>query len=103
MTHAHAILFWVLAGLYVLIEWYLPRSKFIAANSVLEVVANALFQIPGVGALVKPLTTKNPGPVVILPALDEETVETAVVPVQEGTEPDKVSSGAGSGVAGGGK
>ena len=99
MTHAHAVLFWVLAGLYVLIEWYLPRSKVIAANSVLEIVANAIAQIPAVGALVKPLTTKvitSPPPIPAVLALDDETGETVIAPSApkaDDTDPGSRSAG----------
>lgn len=68
----HAALEWLKAGspahweygaaaLYVAIEWLLPRSKNVEANSVLELVANALCRVPLVSLVaVKLATPKKP-------------------------------------------
>lgn len=46
------ILAYVGVVLYVLTEWYLPRTNAVAARSVLELVANVLRQIPVIGQLI---------------------------------------------------
>lgn len=54
---------WGSAIIVLFIGWYLPRTKNVLANSILEGVANTLRVLPGVGPLIAELLgTKPPAP-----------------------------------------
>lgn len=62
-----------LASLYALVEWWLPRTDKIQARSVLEIVANVLRLIPGVGVVLNKVGTPPP-PATVVTAIAKEVV-----------------------------
>lgn len=65
------MLYALVAVLYV-VEWWLPRTNKVAARSTLELIANVLQLIPGVGAMFSKLATP-PAPSSTLTAIDKDS------------------------------